>query len=98
MNQRSPQIAWVKLFLIVVACGAISLAPAVAQDKGQTAACQVEPIDYRGWSAQQLSNKWVKLIVVPQNGGRLMQVTFAGHDYLFVNPELAGKHKPPTPP
>jgi hypothetical protein len=95
MNQRSAQIAWVKLFLMVVACGAISLAPAVAQDKGQTA-CQVEPIDYRGWSAQQLSNKWVKLIVVPQNGGRLMQVTFAGHDYLFVNPELAGKYMAPT--
>jgi hypothetical protein len=95
MNQRSPRIAWVKLLLMVVACGAISLAPAFAQDKGQTA-CQIEPIDYRGWPAQQLSNKWVKLIVVPQNGGRLMQVTFAGHDYLFVNPELAGNYMPPS--
>jgi hypothetical protein len=38
----------------------------------------------------------VQLIVVPQNGGRLMQVSFAGHAYLFVNPKFAGKYLPPT--
>ena len=58
--------------------------------------CGVEAVDYKGWQAQQLSNKWVHLIVVPQNGGRLMQVTFAGHAYLFVNPKLAGKYFPPS--
>lgn len=58
--------------------------------------CRVEAVDYKGWQAQQLSNKWVQLIVVPQNGGRLMQVTFAGHAYLFVNPKLAGKYFPPS--
>jgi hypothetical protein len=56
----------------------------------------VNAVNYKGWSAQQLSNKWVQLVVVPQNGGRLMQVTFAGHPYLFVNPDLAGKYQPPT--
>jgi hypothetical protein len=60
------------------------------------AECRVEAVDYKGWHAQQLSNKWVQLIVVPQNGGRVMQVTFAGHPYLFVNPDLAGKYLPPT--
>lgn len=95
MDRRTFLIAWAKALLIVVASGTISLVSAFAQDKEQ-AACKVEPVDYRGWSAQQLSNRWVKLIVVPQNGGRLMQVTFAGHDYLFVNPELAGKYMPPT--
>jgi hypothetical protein len=59
--------------------------------------CRVEPADYKGWQAQQISNRWVQLIVVPQNGGRLMQVTFAGHPYLFVNPKLAGQYFPPTP-
>src|SRR5262245_60504902 len=54
-----------------------------------TNACHIEPVDYKGWQAQQLSNKWVQLIVVPQNGGRLMQVTFAGHAYLFVNPKYS---------
>ena len=49
-----------------------------------------------GWHGQQLSNRWVQLIFVPQNGGRLMQVTFAGHAYLFVNPKFAGKYFPPS--
>ena len=58
--------------------------------------CRVESIEYKGWKAQRISNGWVQLVVVPQNGGRLMQVTFNGHDYLFENPKLAGKHMPPT--
>src|SRR5262249_42816889 len=58
--------------------------------------CRIEPVDYKGWQAQQISNRWLQLIVVPQNGGRLMQVTFAGHAYLFVNPKLAGKYSPPS--
>ena len=58
--------------------------------------CRVDAVDYQGWHAQQISNRWVQLIVVPQNGGRLMQVTFAGHAYLFVNPKLAGKYFPPS--
>ena len=57
--------------------------------------CRVEPVDYKGWHAQKLSNHWVELIVVPQNGGRLMQVIFAGHSYLFVNPKYEGKYFPP---
>ena len=58
--------------------------------------CRVEDVDYRGWHAKQLSNKWVQLVVVPQNGGRVLQVTFAGHPYLFVNPQYEGKYLPPT--
>jgi hypothetical protein len=53
-------------------------------------------MEYKGWKAQQIFNPWVQLVVVPQNGGRLMQVTFNGHDFLFVNPKLAGKRLPPT--
>ena len=59
-------------------------------------ACSVESLDYQGWHAQQLSNRWLQLVLVPQNGGRLIQVTFAGHPYLFVNPQLAGEYFPPT--
>lgn len=59
-------------------------------------ACQIAPADYKGWHAQQISNRWVQLFVVPQNGGRLMQVTFAGHPYLFVNPKYEGQYLPPT--
>ena len=72
------------------------------QTAGQTAPqarsveCRVENIDYKGWKAQQISNRWVQLIIVPQNGGRLMQVRFNGHDFLFVNPKFAGKYMPPS--
>jgi hypothetical protein len=59
--------------------------------------CRVETTDYKGWNAQQLSNRWVRLMIVPQNGGRLMQVIFAGHPFLFVNPIYEGKYVPPNP-
>jgi hypothetical protein len=68
-----------------------------AQQKPEAAAgCRVEPVEYMGWQAQQVSNTWVKLIFVPQNGGRLMQVIFDGHPFLFVNQKYAGKHLPPS--
>ncbi len=65
-------------------------------DQPASAQCRVDPVDYKGWKAQQVSNRWVQLIAVPQNGGRLIQVTFAGHPYLFVNPKFAGKYLPPS--
>jgi hypothetical protein len=79
----------------------LALNPILAQNKTQVqpsanSACRIEPADYKGWHAQQLSNRWVQLMVVPQNGGRLMQVTFAGHPYLFVNPQYAGQYLPPS--
>src|ERR1700738_3467191 len=58
--------------------------------------CRVEQVGYQGWQAQQVSNAWVKLIFVPQNGGRLMQVIFDGHPFLFVNQRYAGKYFPPS--
>jgi hypothetical protein len=63
----------------------------------QPASCRIESRDYKGWHAQQVSNRWVQLIVVPQNGGRLMQVIFGGHPFLFVNPKYEGKYLPPDP-
>jgi len=42
-----------------------------------------------------MSNRWVKLTVVPQLAGRVMQVSFGGHEYLFVNNELKGRYYPP---
>ena len=58
--------------------------------------CRVEAVDYKGWHGQQMSNPWVQLIFLPQNGGRLIQFSFAGHPYLFVNPKYAGKYFPPA--
>jgi hypothetical protein len=58
-------------------------------------ACEVHPVAFEGWQAQQVSNEWVQLTFVPQLGGRLMQVSFNGHPYLFVNPVYKGKHISP---
>jgi hypothetical protein len=63
--------------------------------KSKSEECRVEAVDYKGWHAQQISNRWVQLVVVPQNGGRLIQVSFAGHPYLFNNPKYLGKYLPP---
>lgn len=53
--------------------------------------CQVQATNYLGWKAEEMSNPWVKLEIVPQIGGRLIQVTFGGHDFLYVNPLLQGQ-------
>jgi hypothetical protein len=88
-------------FAMVLLFGMLTgnFAPAqVAGEPNQTSSpCRVEAADYKGWSAQELSNRWLKLEVVPQNGGRLMQVIFNGHPFLFVNPKNEGKYLPPDP-
>lgn len=58
--------------------------------------CRTNAVKFEGWDAEQLSNEWLRLTIVPQVGGRLMQVEFAGHPYLFVNPKYKGKYI--TPP
>src|SRR6476661_5080655 len=53
--------------------------------------CQVRAVDFHGWKAHEIANPWVRLTIVPQLGGRLMQVTFGDHDFLFVNDQLKGQ-------
>ena len=72
---------------------AVQEKPAAAAPKS---GCFAEPTKYHGWDAERLANPWVTLMIVPQLGGRLMQVTFGGHDYLFVNPQYYGKYFPPS--
>jgi hypothetical protein len=79
----------------------VGFVPTAARAQEQSPAtsnaiCKVEAANYMGWQAQQVSNPWVSLIFVAQNGGRLMQVIFDGHSFLFVNPEYAGKYLPPS--
>jgi hypothetical protein len=89
-----------------VLAGAFSLVAAVlcagffppqawAQTPGSSA-CHIESKTFEGWRAEELSNAWVKVTIVSQLGGRVMQVTFAGHAYLFVNPKYKGQYIPPT--
>jgi hypothetical protein len=95
-------LANLRAFVLILVLGALTLTSVDAQTKDESSQfaspdCRVEAVNYRGWNAQQLSNQWIQLIVVPQNGGRLMQVSFAGHRDLFVNPKYAGRYLPPDP-
>jgi hypothetical protein len=81
--------------LILLASGGLLASlpiPAQTAHKAASASgCKVLATTYEGWKAEELSNRWVKLEIVPQLGGRLIQVNFGGHDFLYVNPELKGK-------
>jgi hypothetical protein len=87
MRPYSRAIETVTVFL------ALAVLPGVA---GPQTRCLVEPTDYHGWQATRLSNRWISLVFVPQAGGRLMQASFGGHDYLFVNPRYYRQYFPPS--
>jgi hypothetical protein len=40
--------------------------------------CRIQPATFEGWKAEALINDCVQLTIVPQLGGRLMQVQFEG--------------------
>ena len=101
MTSDSRKTSIIRHIFGLLLIGGLGASIAVAQNKTESRSpanlpCRVEPVDYKGWQAQQISNQWVQLMIVPQNGGRLMQVTFAGHPYFFVNPKYAGKYLPPS--
>ncbi len=79
--------------LLAAAMAAAMSAPGASAAPGP---CQVHSAVYEGWQAQQVSNDWVQLTFVPQLGGRLIQVSFNGHPYLFVNPVYKGKYISPA--
>ena len=75
------------------------LAPILSAQETPSAAvsqpCTIRATTFDGFPAEEMSNEWVRLDFVPELGGRLMQVTFDSHAYLFVNPEFTGKYIPP---
>lgn len=78
------------LVLVLGIAGAAAMAQSPAAQP-----CTIHATTFDGWPAQEMENSWVQLIFVPELGGRLMQVTFDGHPYLFVNPQWEGKYIPP---
>jgi hypothetical protein len=84
-------------FKLGLALGAmVSMVSAQSSTSAPPSPCQIRPVVFDGWQAQEISNDWLRLTVVPQLGGRLMQVAFNGHAYLFVNPKYKGKYIPPA--
>src|ERR1700758_4606273 len=74
---------------------AVSSASAQQSTPTPSSSCQIHEVAFNGWQAQEVTNEWVKLTFVPQLGGRLMQVSFNGHPYLFVNQVYKGKYISP---
>ncbi len=79
------------LFLFALTLPSMSLQGQTPSARG----CSVHATSFQGWDAQQVVNPWVKLTFVPKLGGRLMQVEFNGHPYLFVNPKYSGQYISP---
>lgn len=71
--------------------------PLLAQqsDHHPPSPCTIRAVAFDGWQGEEVANEWVRLTFVPQLGGRLMQVAFEGHNYLFINPTYKGKYIPP---
>ena len=84
-----------KLFTPFVLSALVISGAAVQGQATSTTTCSVHAVSYQGWDAQELVNPWLKLTFVPKLGGRLMQVEFNGHPYLFVNPQYRGQYIPP---
>ena len=84
------------LVVISLAPNIVRAAPAKQTADSSAQSCSIQPTVFDGWQAQQVTNRWLQLIFVPKLGGRLMQVTFAGHPFLFVNPKYRGQYFPPV--
>lgn len=46
---------------------------------------------YKGWKSLVLKNSFLSLYILPEFGGRIIQIDLDGYEFLFVNPSLAGK-------
>lgn len=59
-------------------------------------AAQARRQTYKGWQTLSLSNGIIEVQIAPDLGGRVIQCSLGSHDYLWVNPYLAGKVPPPS--
>jgi hypothetical protein len=70
----------------------IRLAPALALILSTALfAADAKKSHYKGWESLELNNGLVEVQVVPDIGGRVIQLKLGDFEYLWVNPQLAGK-------
>jgi hypothetical protein len=55
-----------------------------------------QPSTYKGWKAHVLKNDFVRLHIVPEIGGRVIQFALGEKEFFWVNPALTGKTSPKT--
>jgi len=69
----------------------VSLAFVVA---AHVAAAEAKNSEYRGWKSLALENGLVQVQIVPDIGGRVIQLKLGDFEFLWVNEWLAGKQPP----
>ena len=57
----------------------------------QSPACQVDVANYKGWKALRLTNGILELFVVPELGGRIIQMRLGNANFFYVNPRHLGR-------
>ncbi len=55
-----------------------------------------QPKDYHGWPGYVWENELVRLTIVPELGGRVIQFALGSKEFFWVNPQLLGKQPPST--
>lgn len=53
--------------------------------------CRAYRADFRDWEACYLENDLLRLVAVPDIGGRIMALDLGPYSYFFIDPDLAGK-------
>ncbi len=56
--------------------------------------CRIRDVTYNGWACKELTNGRIDVVIAPPLGGRIIQLRLGEIEYLWVNPELAGKVMP----
>jgi len=57
--------------------------------------CKLGKMNFEGWPAYELANGLLQLFVVPEIGGRLIQMRLGDQPFLYINPQLRGQFFPP---
>jgi hypothetical protein len=54
-------------------------------------ACSISTIEFHGWDARQLDNGLIRLVAVPDIGGRIMAYDLGSYPFVYIERPLAGK-------
>jgi hypothetical protein len=53
--------------------------------------CSLSKVNFEGWPALELANGLVQIFVVPEIGGRIIQMRLGEQPFLYINPRLRGQ-------
>jgi hypothetical protein len=97
------RIAWIALLALLAATPALGASVSTSTDRGEftpeplpDGVASVSKSTYRGWESLAITNGLIEVQIVPQIGGRVIQFKLGDFEFLWVNPQLAGKQPPPS--